>query len=251
MELKIRKQEDLYKRYVRLLLEKEKIVKTNFQVQQRFIELFGDLRLEMLKVEIEIAKIKKEMEYLVRKKNRNESYDLEEMDDFVNQALEGMRAQYERMKEEQTQLKNKKMLSQEEVKEVKRLYRRLVKLVHPDLNPHQTKEQKELWHQLQEAYRNNDLVWLRELNVLIVFKTKGHEEVEIEDLEDKIEVMREEIALLKEEDLYQMRELVFDEEWIEAYKEQYERERSDFEVYLRSLQKEKEKLIGSFVCRLN
>ena len=251
MELKIRKQEDLYKRYVRLLLEKEKIVKTNFQVQQRFIELFGDLRLEMLKVEIEIAKIKKEMEYLVRKKNRNESYDLEEMDDFVNQALEGMRAQYERMKEEQTQLKNKKMLSQEEVKEVKRLYRHLVKLVHPDLNPHQTKEQKELWHQLQEAYRNNDLVWLRELNVLIVFKTKGHEEVEIEDLEDKIEVMREEIALLKEEDLYQMRELVFDEEWIEAYKEQYERERSDFEVYLRSLQKEKEKLIGSFVCRLN
>ena len=251
MELKIRKQEDLYKRYVRLLLEKEKIVKTNFQVQQRFIELFGDLRLEMLKVEIEIAKIKKEMEYLVRKKNRNESYDLEEMDDFVNQALEGMRAQYERMKEEQTQLKNKKMLSQEEVKEVKRLYRRLVKLVHPDLNPHQTKEQKELWHQLQEAYQNNDLVWLRELNVLIVFKTKGHEEVEIEDLEDKIEVMREEIALLKEEDLYQMRELVFDEEWIEAYKEQYERERSDFEVYLRSLQKEKEKLIGSFVCRLN
>lgn len=251
MELKIRKQEDLYKRYVRLLLEKEKIVKTNFQVQQRFIELFGDLRLEMLKVEIEIAKIKKEMEYLVRKKNRNESYDLEEMDDFVNQALEGMRAQYERMKEEQTQLKNKKILSQEEVKEVKRLYRRLVKLVHPDLNPHQTKEQKELWHQLQEAYRNNDLVWLRELNVLIVFKTKGHEEVEIEDLEDKIEVMREEIALLKEEDLYQMRELVFDEEWIEAYKEQYERERSDFEVYLRSLQKEKEKLIGSFVCRLN
>ena len=115
MELKIRKQEDLYKRYVRLLLEKERIVKTNFQVQQRFIELFGDLRLEMLKVEIEIAKIKKEMEYLVRKKNRNESYDLEEMDDFVNQALEGMKAQYERMKEEQTQLKNKKMLSQEAV----------------------------------------------------------------------------------------------------------------------------------------
>ena len=251
MELKIRKQEDLYKRYVRLLLEKEKIVKTNFQVQQRFIELFGDLRLEMLKVEIEIAKIKKEMEYLVRKKNRNESYDLEEMDDFVNQALEGMKAQYERMKQEQAQLKNKKILSQEEVKEVKRLYRHLVKLVHPDLNPHQTKEQKELWHQLQEAYQNNDLAWLRELNVLIVFKTKGHEEVEIEDLEDKIEVMREEIALLKEEDLYQMRELVFDEEWIEAYKEQYERERSDFEVYLRSLQKEKEKLIGSFVCRLN
>lgn len=251
MEHKIRKQEDLYKRYVRLLLEKEKIVKTNFQVQQRFIELFGDLRLEMLKVEIEIAKIKKEMEYLVRKKNRNESYDLEEMDDFVNQALEGMKAQYERMKEEQTQLKNKKMLSQEEVKEIKRLYRRLVKLVHPDLNPHQTKEQKELWHQLQEAYRNNDLVWLRELNVLIVLKTKGHEEVEIEDLEDKIEAVREEIALLKEEDLYQMRELVFDEEWIDAYKEQYERERSDFEVYLRSLQKEKEKLIGSFGCRLN
>ena len=206
MEHKIRKQEDLYKRYVRLLLEKEKIVKTNFQVQQRFIELFGDLRLEMLKVEIEIAKIKKEMEYLVRKKNRNESYDLEEMDDFVNQALEGMKAQYERMKEEQAQLKNKKMLSQEEVKEVKRLYRRLVKLVHPDLNPHQTKEQKELWHQLQKAYRNNDLAWLRELNVLIVLKTKGHEEVEIEDLEDKIEAVREEIALLKEEDLYQMRE---------------------------------------------
>ncbi len=251
MEHKIRKQEDLYKRYVRLLLEKEKIVKTNFQVQQRFIELFGDLRLEMLKVEIEIAKIKKEMEYLVRKKNRNESYDLEEMDDFVNQALEGMKAQYERMKEEQAQLKNKKMLSQEEVKEVKRLYRRLVKLVHPDLNPHQTKEQKELWHQLQKAYRNNDLAWLRELNVLIVLKTKGHEEVEIEDLEDKIEAVREEIALLKEEDLYQMRELVFDEEWIDAYKEQYERERSDFEVYLRSLQKEKEKLIGSFVCRFN
>lgn len=40
---------------------------------------------------------------------------------------------------------------------VKELYRALVRQLHPDCRPHQTARDRELWHQLQTAYRKRDL----------------------------------------------------------------------------------------------
>jgi hypothetical protein len=40
---------------------------------------------------------------------------------------------------------------------LKELYRALVRQLHPDCHPHQTGRDRELWHQLQTAYRQHDL----------------------------------------------------------------------------------------------
>ncbi len=45
----------------------------------------------------------------------------------------------------------------QETNRLKDLYRKLVRLLHPDRNHEQTPREKELWHQVQEAYRAHDL----------------------------------------------------------------------------------------------
>lgn len=57
-------------------------------------------------------------------------------------------------------------LSEEEVKELKQLYRQLVKAWHPDMNPNLGPEYAQLFERAVQAYRNGDLVTMRILAVI-------------------------------------------------------------------------------------
>ena len=57
-------------------------------------------------------------------------------------------------------------LSEEEMKELKQLYRQLVKAWHPDMNPNLGPEYAQLFERAVQAYRNGDLVTMRILAVI-------------------------------------------------------------------------------------
>ncbi len=46
---------------------------------------------------------------------------------------------------------------------VKECYRELVRRLHPDLNKNLSARQRELWHEVQQAYQDRDLQWLEQL----------------------------------------------------------------------------------------
>ena len=56
-----------------------------------------------------------------------------------------------------------KTLSPDDTDVLKHIYRDLAKRLHPDANPHQGERERQLWQQVQEAYRDGDLARLRVL----------------------------------------------------------------------------------------
>ncbi|MDQ7823992.1 MAG: hypothetical protein RDV48_14425 [Candidatus Eremiobacteraeota bacterium] len=61
----------------------------------------------------------------------------------------------------------KSLWSEKEARDFKALYRKLVRLLHPDVNPGQGEKEKLLWHRMQTAYERGDLEEMRLVEVLL------------------------------------------------------------------------------------
>ena len=91
-------------------------------------------------------------------------------------------------------------LSPEETAELKKLYRRIVKRLHPDLNPNVTERQLELFHKAVEAYENGDLEALRTIDFLIdSVDTIDLSESSVDRLKEQIRRCKEQIERLEAE----------------------------------------------------
>ena len=91
-------------------------------------------------------------------------------------------------------------LSPEETAELKKLYRRIVKRLHPDLNPNVTERQLELFHKAVDAYENGDLESLRTIDFLIdSVDTIDLSESSVDRLKEQIQCCKENIERLEAE----------------------------------------------------
>ena len=116
--------------------------------------------------------------------------------------------------------------------ELKQLYRKLVKRLHPDSNPNQTTREKELFIEVQKAFKQGDLERLRQ----IWDELQGFAEA-VEEDEDDIEKLtkirdellkkREELAAeireIKSREPYTYKRILDDPEVVELSKEQFEK----------------------------
>mgnify|MGYP003979693757 FL=1 len=69
------------------------------------------------------------------------------------------------MKEAQSRIDG--LMSDEDNEEFRKLYRQLVFKLHPDLNPQQSKDEKNLWNRIQLAYQGGDLEEMRSLKIIL------------------------------------------------------------------------------------
>jgi hypothetical protein len=76
---------------------------------------------------------------------------------------------------------------------IKELYRRIVKKLHPDVNPDITEHEKELLNKANDAYRDGDLEVLEDIYEEIC----GEDEQDIPESEEGIAELKERIAKLK------------------------------------------------------
>ena len=79
--------------------------------------------------------------------------------------------------------KNWGILSEENSKELKKVYRKLVKKLHPDLNKEKSEKNKNLLLQVTKAYENGDLVTLKNFE-LLTDEIIEKEDVEIGEMEE-------------------------------------------------------------------
>lgn len=93
--------------------------------------------------------------------------------------------------------------------ELKHLYRKIVKRLHPDMNPHVTEEQKNLFYEAVEAYEEGNLERLRE----IAAEIEGADPEEFEDPEDGIQRLRE----IRNTLLQKAAELMVSIEWTKTH----------------------------------
>ena len=217
-----------------------------------YMEAIGQLQYEELCLQYDIALLKFERDLLQAYINRGEEPDIKVVAQKVDETAEAfnqnIHQEEEKIKKakayiEEHKEENSKQRDAEKL-ELKQIYKRLVHRLHPDLHPEQTEWERELFLKVQEAYRNEDLERLRqleaELNAGMPFTSVESDTIEdweerVKKLKEQITAIEEEIDRIEHEFPFTYRDKLNDQEWIAAQKE-------EIRVRIERLQEEKERL---------
>ena len=237
----IKSTDSRYEEYENLLLERDQITKEAGQIWTVYLQLFGKLITDNYEEKLECIKCKKTIAYYQNALNHGGVVDSAAMEKYMEQEMAEYYANLRRMLKENEDANNAGTSTPYEVARAKTLYRRLAKLIHPDINPEtdHSKELQELWQRILIAYHHSDVKELSELEVLVrkVLKELGSEDVKVDipDIEEKIEALKSEIEGIKQTEPYCLRYLVEDEEAAEKKKTELREELETYQKYHKEL----------------
>ena len=230
-----------YKKYEELLLKRDELRKESFQLERAYMREFGDLILEVFQMKIECIRKKKSIEYCQYYANRGESVDQDNLQAFLQKEMEEYQSKLDDMIKDNDASKKATQVAESDLMKIKKIYHRLVKQIHPDVNPEMDKneELKGLWTRLVIAYNCNDLKEMQETEVLItaqVSKLKpGALDIKIPDIAERIEALEAEIEKIRNTDPYRYKFLLDDEDSVETKRKSLLDELKEYEEYGKQL----------------
>ena len=136
------------------------------------------------------------------------------------------------------------------VVKIKKLYHKLVKLLHPDLNPHTNNIPAlvDLWDRTVTAYKANDLEELEEIMVLakkaIEKAGLGIIEIDIPNIEEKIAELEEKIAYILKNDPYRYKDILNNPIVIEEKKDELRKDIKKHKKYKKELDDVLNEMLG-------
>lgn len=225
--------------YKNLLLRKDFLKKESEIAWLEYVRKFGNLIEELLKIKIECISLKKKIAYCQARQNRNEKIFLSEMESEIEAELTDYYEELEKMQF----VKNSKStpISNYELLQIKKLYRKIAMMIHPDLHPElfDKFEIAELWNKAKNAYIANNYEELKETEFLIVQAIKKYshtEEIfEIKNIDEKIEKLRKEIEKIISSDPYQYKFLLENADLIEEEINSIKNETEQYRQYIDEL----------------
>ncbi len=195
-----------------------------------YLEKLGGLQLELLEKQTEASRLKMKMNLIQAAINRDEKPDFKAIELEIYTRLEKY---YTQIQEQATALDEAdKVLShlipEEDAQKLKELFRLLCKRLHPDLNPKQSEEEKDLFIKVKSAY---DLQRISELqNILLYLDDATKEKLLLVSSDEKMERIKhlknqilsliEKIEQLKQSFPFNMEALILDEDYIAKKQEE-------------------------------
>lgn len=242
-----------YGRYEELLLLRDRLNKEANLYYMAYIREFGDLINRVYEMKIECIKRKKTIAYCQMSANHGEKVDVEKLQQYIEQEMKEYNIHLKGMLKASEEAKASKQISETDVLKIKKIYRELAKLIHPDINPatNEIPQLKELWLSLVTAYNCNSLKDMEETEILIKKALKDMDndvfEIEIPDLGEKISKIEEEIRGIKSTAPYCYWEILENQDLINEKKSELEEELKMYSNYLDELDNMMEKIIQSGV----
>ncbi|MBR2660526.1 MAG: J domain-containing protein [Clostridia bacterium] len=230
-----------YDRYEELLLRKSALKKECFQLEQEYTRLFGEAILKLYRLQIECAKKKKTIEFCQAAVNRGEEPDERKLQEFILKETRELQEHFRKMSEEYEVAKSAVKITEADLAKIRKIYRRTVKLLHPDIHPEvaESEDLKDLWNRVSVAYACNDLKELEELEVLVaaaLADRSGEEwKVEVPDLDARISSLEGEIDKITGTDPYQYKFLFDDPEAVEEKKRTLQGQIGEYTSYAAKL----------------
>jgi seryl-tRNA synthetase len=130
----------------------------------------GGLEYKYYEIDCAIRRLKRKLELIQAKKNRQEKIVLSD----IEKNLDSEFADYEEKLNKRIADMNAALrrgqgrpLSDEETREIKKLYYAIVKLLHPDLHPDLGEAKTQLFHNAVNAYKNGDLNGIRAISAMV------------------------------------------------------------------------------------
>ena len=217
-----------------LLLERDElqfVICKNIETE--YMLKLGSIEYKAYEAQCAALRLKRKIELIQAKKNRQEKVIIS----AIEETLDTEFAEYQKQLDEQINkmndaLKRSKaeVLSDEDNKKLKKLYRKIVKALHPDINPDVSETQVNLFDNAVQAYKNGDLNTLRIIGEMVGNSPlpEQHKDAltqlneEKERLQHLLKAIRDSIEQIKSEYPYTMKEIIEDEEQTEQKKKELE-----------------------------
>lgn len=190
-------------------------------IEMAYMLELGSLEYKVFEAQCAFMRLKRKAELIQAKKNKQEKIVISQIEYTLDVEFE----EYQRKLDEQIDEMNQaierssfNVLSTEEAVELKKLYRRVIKILHPDLNPSITQAQLELFNKAVNAYDAGDLNTLRIIDEMIsepILSDNYIDEMtrladEKERLIGLLKTVKESIENIKNEFPYTVKELLND-----------------------------------------
>ena len=212
-------------------------------IERKYILNFGFLEFELYKKDVELNKLRRKIQLIQIKINNQEPIGIEKIDNQIEKEFE----EYEKnIKKQMDELDNAikapdfEYLSEKETKRLKMIYKQCVLKLHPDLNKNLSESDKNLFLQINKAFKKGDLNTIESLYYLI--NTDEIEPIsDIDRLKELIDDLEDKIKEIKENYPYNKKPLLSSKKRIYEYKlelnsliEQFD---SEIQLYLEKMEK--------------
>lgn len=223
--------ESLQAEFLELYTQHKHMVESeSFILQSLYLEKIGRYQLQLLQKQTEAASLRMKMKMIQAAINRNEKPNMYAIEQEINKR---MQAYYQKIKEQAAALEQAKkvlsnLLSVEESQKLKEIFRLLCKKLHPDLNPHLTEEEKDLFIKVKAAYDLQNLSELQNILLYLQDDLKGkvsqlssdQKEQHIQQLSDQIQDLKNKIEQLLNNFPFNMKSLLKSDKEIEMHQEE-------------------------------
>lgn len=230
-----------YSRYEELLLTRDQLRKEAGIYHGLYVKEFGDLHLALFEKQISCIKKKKRIGYYQAAINHGGVIDQAEVEALLVKEMQEYQEKLQDMVAENDAARKITEITSVKLLKIKRIYHRLAKQLHPDINPMTAEipELMELWNAVHTAYNCNSLEDMEEAELLVNEALRrigmGYREIEIPDLPGKIEALEASIAKIRETDPYQYKFLLEDPEAVKEKRRDLEKQIETYTEYEKEL----------------
>lgn len=230
-----------YARFEELILKKEQYEKEADLYQLAYMREFGELLTEGFQLKIDCISLKKEIAVYVKAKNAGKTVSAEEVQAYLKKHMSGYYEELRRMEQAKNAGKSSRLISGAVAAQVKAKYRKLAKLLHPDISPLISRYPQlgELFNRITLAYKFNDLKELEKLEVLLnkAMEENGVEgfDVVVPNIVERMEEIETEIDMILYSVPYIYKKLLEDKEAVEEKKAELSGEIQEYTLYKKEL----------------
>lgn len=256
----IKIKEEGYTEYEELLLRRDRLRKEAHLLQKEYTAEFGTLITAIFEKKISCIRKKKTISFCQTTLNYGTKIDQDALQEYLAQEMQEYEKQLTDMIRENEAVRNIEYISGETVIKIKRLYHKLAKKIHPDIFPktNEIPELKDLWQMIVVSYNANDLEELQDAEVLVnkFLSDKGisDEQIQIHNIREKIEQIREQILKIKGTNPYQYKFLLRDKQCVERKKQELRQTFKEYDEYEQTLDQVLEQIMAdgvSFIWHMN
>ena len=215
--------EELKREISRLIGERDELVFVICEnIKTKYMLEVGALEYKLYEAGCLYRRLKRKLQMIRATLNSQEKVDLQKIELCLDEEME----EYKRVLADKMQAFNdalarldNKALSQEQAKELKSLYHKIVKELHPDLHPDISPEKAQLFLKAVMAYKNGDLATIRLISEMVsdpITESKESTYADLlmarERLFESMNVIKNDIEQSKSRFPYSAKEFLEDEE---------------------------------------
>ncbi len=226
-----------YEEYESLVIKKEQFLKDANAYKIEYMKNFGEAMSQILATKFECIRLKKTITYCISKINVGESVNMAEMEKQIENEMKSYFIELKELVDETNRAKRSKKADEFSFEQSKKIFRRIAKRLHPDINAKtsESPELLDLWNEVMGAYYCFDYEKLEQLEVMLnhLLKRLGEEgfENDLSDLKAKIARLEKQINDILDSKPYIYGNLVADKGKIAQKKEELKAELEEYQIY--------------------